>query len=140
MTERRSRRDALAIGAATVGAVTAVSAAGCSGEEPTRLMKVDELPIGRPTLVQRPDGRTMPGREHEQLIIVRPDEQTVRAYSNICTHGECLVKPKGKTLHCFCHDADYDPLTGKVLAGPPPKPLATVDVHVADGWVLTGSA
>lgn len=143
MTERHTRRDALAIGAATVGAVTAVSAAGCSSkpeEEPKRLLKVDEVPVGKPTLVQRPGGKMLPGREYEQLIIVRPDEKTVKAYSNLCTHADCLVKPKGKTLHCFCHEADYDPLSGKVLKGPPPKPLAKVDVHIANGWVMTGSA
>lgn len=140
-SDRHTRRSAMAIAGATVGAAGAVTAAGCSGEpqaRPERLLKLDDVKVGKPALVQRPGGRTLPSREQEQLIVVRLDEQTVQAYSNLCTHAECLVKPKGETLHCFCHEADYDPATGRVLAGPPPKPLAKVDVHVADGWVMTG--
>lgn len=146
--ERHSRRNALAIGAATVGAVGATTAvAGCGDDEtqppkepPKRLVKASEVQVGKPKLVQRPDGKMLPGREFEQLILVRTDDKTIKAYSNLCTHADCLVKPKGKTLHCFCHEADYDPATGDVITGPPPKPLATVDVHVADGWVMTGAA
>lgn len=132
----------MAIGAASVGAIgIGATTAACGDEpEPQRVVKVDEVPVGKPTLVKRPGGRMLPGREFEQLVVLRPDEQTVKAFSNLCTHAECLVKPKGKTLHCFCHEADFDPLTGKVLKGPPPKPLNQVEVHVADGWVMTGTA
>lgn len=142
MSERHNRRTAMAIGAASVGAIgVGATAAGCSDEpEPQRLVKVDEVPVGKPTLVKRPGGRKLPGQEFEQLVIVRSDEQNVKAFSNLCTHAECLVKPKGKTLHCFCHEADFDPDTGKVIKGPPPKPLNKVDVHIADGWVMTGTA
>lgn len=143
--ERHTRRNALAIGAATVGAVGATTVvAGCGEDEPKeppkRLVKADEVQVGKPKLVERPGGKMLPGREYEQLILVRTDETTVKAYSNLCTHADCLVKPKGKTLHCFCHEADYDPATGNVIQGPPPKPLAKVDVHIADGWVMTGLA
>ena len=144
--ERHTRRDALTFGVA-VGAVGAVSIAGCGSEEPQqpkeppkRLVKADEVEIGKPKLVKHPNGRMLPGQEFEHIILVRTDEKTVKAYSNLCTHAECLVKPKGKTLHCPCHEADFDPATGEVIQGPPPKPLATIDVHIADGWIMTGSA
>ncbi|WP_052344443.1 Rieske (2Fe-2S) protein [Thermocrispum municipale] len=145
--ERHTRRDALSLGAAAVGAVGAATIAGCGEDEPQqpkekpeRLIKADEVQVGKPKLVKRPHGRMLPGREFEQIILVRVDDKTIKAYSNLCTHADCLVKPKGKTLHCPCHEADYEPTTGEVITGPPPKPLAKVDVHIADGWVMTGTA
>lgn len=151
-TERHTRRNAMAIGAASAGAV-ALTGCGSAAEpakpepkpKPEKLVKLDEVPVGKPVFVDRPGGEMLPGREKEQLIVVRPDEQTVNAYSSICTHAECLVKPpkekakRDEIVFCFCHNAEFDAMTGEVKKGPPPKPLNKVEVHIAGGFVMTGS-
>lgn len=153
-TERHTRRNAMAIGAASAGAV-ALAGCGSAAEpakpepkpepKPEKLVNLDDVPVGKPVFVDRPGGQMLPGREKEQLIVVRPDEATVNAYSSICTHAECLVKPpkekakRDKIVFCFCHNAEFDAMTGEVKKGPPPKPLNKVDVHIADGFVMTGS-
>lgn len=49
----------------------------------------------------------------------------------------CTVKSAGKQLHCPCHGSVYDALTGQVLQGPAPQPLAKIAVTVANGKVVT---
>lgn len=66
--------------------------------------------------------------EDDRAIAIRlPDEQLV-AYSSICTHLACAVlwRAEDNRLECPCHDGVFDPTTGEVLAGPPPRPLPKV--------------
>ncbi|GAB4185544.1 MAG: Rieske 2Fe-2S domain-containing protein [Calditrichia bacterium] len=56
------------------------------------------------------------------FIVKLPDE--FKVFSGICTHLGCIIKweqDKGH-FYCPCHKGYFDK-TGKVLAGPPPKPL-----------------
>jgi Rieske Fe-S protein len=51
--------------------------------------------------------------------------------SPICTHMGCNVswdEPSGE-YHCPCHGGRYD-RTGRVLAGPPPRPLDRLPVRL----------
>lgn len=73
-------------------------------------------------------------------IVARPTSDTVAAFSAICTHKGCTVKPNGKELDCPCHGSKYAAATGKVLGGPAPAPLPPIPVHVKDGKVVTGKA
>jgi Rieske Fe-S protein len=54
-----------------------------------------------------------------------------RALSATCTHLGCRVSwnLQTKHFHCPCHGGIYD-RDGKVLAGPPPLPLARVNVRL----------
>jgi cytochrome b6-f complex iron-sulfur subunit len=47
-----------------------------------------------------------------------------KVYSGVCTHLGCIVKwEKDKErFYCPCHKGVFD-ITGKVISGPPPKPL-----------------
>jgi Rieske Fe-S protein len=80
------------------------------------------------------------GPKGEKLIVAQPTSGKAVAFSAICTHMGCTVAPSGAKLNCPCHGSVFDALTGKNVSGPAPKPLPAVDVHVADGNVVTGTA
>ena len=63
------------------------------------------------------------------LIQTSPGEY--RAYDGTCTHLSCTVQyeDESQRIWCACHNGWYD-LTGKNIAGPPPRPLETYDVEV----------
>ncbi len=65
--------------------------------------------------------------------LVRLGQDSVVAYSRVCTHAGCLVgyDPSTRLLVCPCHGAEFDPARqGEVVAGPAPSPLAPVHVAV----------
>lgn len=66
-------------------------------------------------------------------LLVRTEDGTYRALSATCTHLNCTVQYRGdlKAIWCACHNGVYD-LAGKNVSGPPPRPLETLEVHVAD--------
>jgi cytochrome b6-f complex iron-sulfur subunit len=70
------------------------------------------------------------------MLIHHPDG-TWSAFSSVCTHLGCTVRydPALVRITCACHGGQYDPVTGKNIAGPPPKPLTRFDVKVAPGLV-----
>ena len=70
------------------------------------------------------------------LLIIRTASE-FKAYSAICTHLGCIVDwdaPK-KEIVCPCHAGTFD-VEGRNVSGPPPKPLAAYQVHVADGKIF----
>jgi len=132
-----TRRTALAAGAAGAGAV-ALAACGSSSSKsqsestPTanaQLVKLDDIEVGKCVSAQLPDGRT--------AIVSRPTSDTAVAFSAKCTHMGCTVQPAGTELHCPCHGSKYNALTGAVIHGPAPRPLAKLAVRVANGEVVT---
>lgn len=64
-------------------------------------------------------------------IIIRTETGALKAFSASCTHLDCIVQydPKSKQIVCACHNGIYD-LTGKNVAGPPPRPLEEFTVNV----------
>jgi Rieske Fe-S protein len=102
-------------------------AAGSSGGT---LAKLADIPVGQAVSAQ--DGG-------KPIVVAQPTQGTAAAFSAICTHMGCTVKPAGKELHCPCHGSRYDASTGKVLHGPAPKPLPKVPVHVEGGEVIAGA-
>jgi len=65
------------------------------------------------------------------------DGEKFIAYSGTCTHLGCSYGyDKTKDLFvCPCHRGIFDVKTGKVLSGPPPRPLDTLPVKVENGEV-----
>ena len=58
------------------------------------------------------------------LIWIGRNDGKIYALSTTCTHLGCSYafdKAK-KTFFCPCHRGQFDVKTGKVLAGPPPRP------------------
>lgn len=64
------------------------------------------------------------------------------ALDAVCTHLGCTVKyeSENKRIFCECHGGVYDPVTGKNIAGPPPKPLRQYAVKVTDEGVVVSRA
>lgn len=61
------------------------------------------------------------------------------AVSTVCTHFGCTVaySRAENTFQCPCHGGEYD-AEGRVIAGPPPKPLARLNVQEVDGKIVLG--
>ncbi len=66
-----------------------------------------------------------PGPDDPAIAIRLPSGRLV-AYSTVCTHLGCAVLWHKGGLECPCHNGSFDPASGDVLAGPPPRPLPQV--------------
>ncbi|MFI1396173.1 Rieske (2Fe-2S) protein [Streptomyces sp. NPDC020681] len=138
-----SRRDYLRIVAIVSGglAVGGIAVAGgvmhrhgdSDSVLPSRKI-ADELPRGRSIAFRYPG-------EQDRAVAVRMRDGTLVAYSAVCTHLACAVlwrEDRGAEgeLYCPCHEGVFDPRSGEVTAGPPPRPLPkVVVVEEADGSV-----
>jgi nitrite reductase/ring-hydroxylating ferredoxin subunit len=106
---------------------TASPASPASPAAATAIAKLADIPVGS-SIKGKAGG--------ESLLLARPTDGTVVAFSAICTHQSCTVEPAGKELVCPCHQSHYDAFTGKVLSGPAPRPLTAFPVAVQDGNVV----
>jgi Rieske Fe-S protein len=70
-------------------------------------------------------------------ILIRLPSGEWRAFSAVCTHLQCTVqyRPDLENIWCPCHNGKFD-LTGKNVAGPPPRPLEAYDVVVKGEQVV----
>ena len=70
------------------------------------------------------------------LIVVRTPAE-FKAFSAICTHLGCIVywDSAKQLIACPCH-AGFFGLDGRVVSGPPPRPLAMHPVSVVDGRIF----
>jgi nitrite reductase/ring-hydroxylating ferredoxin subunit len=68
--------------------------------------------------------------EADPAIAIRLADGTLVAYSSVCTHLSCTVlwNRAAERIDCPCHDGEFDPRDGQVLAGPPPRPLPRVEL------------
>ena len=75
-------------------------------------------------------------------IIVTNTDHGVKAFSAICTHLGCIVTwdASRQIILCPCHDGQFNPVTGTVIAGPPPTPLPAVPVSVEGEDIYVGEA
>ena len=118
---------------ALLGVFTLRPAAATSRERWVRAGPLDDLtsdsPVTRVLTVPRADGWY---RERaQQTVFLILDGDKVRALSATCTHLGCQVRWDAKSKHfrCPCHGGVYDP-SGKVVDGPPPRPLDSIDARV----------
>jgi len=70
-----------------------------------------------------------------EVILINRDGE-VRAFSTVCTHLGCRVSWKENEQHffCPCHQGIFD-AEGKVVSGPPPRPLDEFKVEIKGGSV-----
>ena len=64
----------------------------------------------------------------EPCILVRRTNGEFTAFSQKCTHLSCAVyyAPGRDRLECPCHEGYFSAANGRVLQGPPPRPLPRV--------------
>lgn len=75
--------------------------------------------------------------EHDLCLLLRPDEKTLVAYSQKCTHLGCAVTPDPvkNCLFCPCHKGYFALDNGRPIAGPPRRPLPRITLENRDGIV-----
>jgi Rieske Fe-S protein len=99
-----------------------------------RIARVADLPIGGTLVFQYPEA-------HDDCILIRTAPDKWLAYSQKCTHLSCAVIPRvvEGVIHCPCHEGYFDLETGRNIAGPPPRPLPSIDLSVrGDDIYATG--
>ena len=83
---------------------------------------------------------TYPGPK-DRCILVRTTENKFVAYSQKCTHLSCAVyysKDRNR-LECPCHEGYFSIEDGRVLQGPPPRPLPRIQLEQrGDELMATG--
>lgn len=77
--------------------------------------------------------------EGHAAVLLQPSPGNFTALSAVCTHLGCIVewRPERGVLFCPCHAGVFS-TSGKVLSGPPPRPLPSYPVEVVDGEVRIG--
>jgi Rieske Fe-S protein len=101
------------------------------GRPPTaEVARLDQVPVGG-TLTFSYPGPSDP------CLLLRPDEQTLVAYGQKCTHLSCAVVPRPERgeLHCPCHEGSFDIVSGRPIAGPPRRPLPRVALELRGGVI-----
>lgn len=90
-----------------------------------------EIPVGGVKLF------SYPGPE-DPCILIRRGEDEYAAYSQKCTHLSCAVYyAQGKDrLECPCHEGYFSVRDGRVLQGPPQRPLPRVVLQRRGGALV----
>lgn len=92
------------------------------GEEPlVKITGLAQIPIGGSLIFYYPNA-------DEPCLLLRPDDRTLLAYSQRCTHLSCPVVPEmdKDRIYCPCHHGVFSLREGRPLAGPPRRPLPRV--------------
>jgi len=92
--------------------------------------EVSELSVGEMKSFVVPENKT-------PYILIRLSEDKWRCFEQKCTHLSCsvLYRPDLKKIQCPCHEGAYDPETGEVLQGPPPRPLPQLSVIIRENKI-----
>ena len=102
-----------------------------------------KLPEAKPTTLKvakvdevSPNSALMFRYGRKPGILIRAQDGKFNAFSAVCTHLDCTVqfRPDWGIIWCACHNGRYD-LTGRNIAGPPPRPLTPFEVNIKDGEV-----
>ncbi|MGH7341081.1 MAG: ubiquinol-cytochrome c reductase iron-sulfur subunit, partial [Candidatus Rokuibacteriota bacterium] len=128
VTRREFTRSMALVSCAAFAATGTLAALGAGRGDlrgtPTRVAGVEDLPVGGWRVFAYPG----PG---DPCLLVRLDRDRFVAYSQKCTHLGCPVVFRAGTgkLYCPCHEGYFAAEDGRVLAGPPPRPLPKVDLE-----------
>jgi Rieske Fe-S protein len=95
--------------------LTPLPLAGPTG--PVRLTRAEVTRVERDKFTIVPVGRV-------RVLVFEDAEGSLHALDAKCTHEGCTVRyeARDQLIWCPCHNGRFD-LNGRVLAGPPPRPL-----------------
>ena len=95
--------------------------------------KRDELPVGGARVFHYPGA-------DDPCLLVRLDSERYVAFGQKCTHLGCPVyyRAAEQKIHCPCHEGYFHPEDGRVLAGPPSRPLPGIALETRgeDIWAV----
>jgi Rieske Fe-S protein len=135
-----TRRDYLRILVTVSGGLLAGSLAVAAGVFPRRTRGAVE-PKRIATRIAPNEAIAFRDDKGEPAMAIRLSSGELVGYSSVCTHLSCAVlwRAGDNRLVCPCHDGEFDPRTGAVLAGPPPRPLPRMLLEErADGVWFVG--
>lgn len=139
-----TRRSTLRATTAVTGAACALALVGCgpsgsdtkasgktpaeipTGGTPQQVGKLSELPVGGTAAATAGD---------VEVMLFRPDETTILAYTDICTHAGCKVAPNGADFKCPCHSSIFKGSDGTVVSGPAKAPLPRYAAAIDGEWI-----
>lgn len=133
-----TRRDTLRFLVAGSGALFAATAALAVAGNVTNTSSGPRVAIARAGELAENEWRVFNyPDQYSQGILVNVPGKGLVAYSETCTHLSCAVlyRPGERQFFCPCHEGHFDAATGDVLAGPPTRPLALIELEVRDGIV-----
>jgi Rieske Fe-S protein len=124
---RRELAKFLTLGSALLAAASGVIAAlGRWGRRPAdgpavRVASASAIPVGGSSLFRYPTS-------DDPCIVVRGDDGSLRAFSQVCTHLSCAVvhRAEEKDLFCPCHHGAFSASDGRPVAGPPTRRLPVI--------------
>lgn len=86
-------------------------------------VEITSVKVGKVADIEKDSG-TIVRFGTKPVILIRTEAGDFRAFSATCTHLDCTVQYKKElgVVWCACHNGKYD-LSGRNIAGPPPRPL-----------------
>jgi Rieske Fe-S protein len=102
---------------------------------PIRLTRVEVAKLEHEKFIIVPVGRS-------RVLVLEDSGGELHALDAKCTHEGCTVRyrPGDAIIWCACHNGRFD-LRGRVLAGPPPRPLAQHTVQRdSEGGIMVSVA
>jgi Rieske Fe-S protein len=93
-------------------------------------VEVNSIKVGKVADIEKDSGRIV-RFGNRPVIVIRSQSGEFHAFSATCTHLDCTVQYRKDlgVIWCACHNGKYD-LTGRNIAGPPPRPLDEYRVAV----------
>ncbi len=123
---------ALFLGAAWIAVTEYTQRWRVQPKDARRIASVDSLAVGAATLFNYPSA-------DDPCILVRLASDRFVAYSQRCTHLSCPVvyEQQRDRLRCPCHEGYFAAADGRVLGGPPHRPLPKIDLAIVgnDIWI-----
>jgi Rieske Fe-S protein len=97
----------------------------------TLIARASDIPKGGVKLFRYPAAQ-------DPCILFHTQSDRYVAYSQKCTHLSCAVIPAsdGKRIECPCHHGFFSIDDGRVLQGPPPRPLPRILLSRGQLWAV----
>lgn len=127
---------AMILGIPTIGAAIA-GAFSQSQENRLSAGAVSSFPTGEPksvTLTITTKDGWIQSKDDKGIWVVKRSDNDFTVYNGRCVHLGCAYSwnPTAKEFDCPCHGGRYT-IDGKVIGGPPPRPLDTLDWKIDQG-------
>jgi Rieske Fe-S protein len=110
------------VGAGTLAALQAAGAGRAARAlEPKRVASVADVAVGGVRIFEYPTAA-------DPCLLIRLEPDRFVAFGQKCTHLGCpvLYRAPERCLYCPCHEGYFDAADGRVLSGPPPRPLPRI--------------